>query len=284
MKLVRLAPLLLLLIVPAAHADGLDALQRLARRNLNPQPLVPTAGPPILRPLSVSVTLGPGRTKKGYGIRMLHYTSYGPDAVIALSRNDYKSVRAALRDLTGYKAKKTRIRGKRGYVLTRHLDVTDRFLLWSEDGQVYMLGSGTPRKISLKMLRATAAGLDHLERDYIGDVYDQNTGNDFGVVIVTTQHTVSGDISFGGTCTMPNGLPGTPRAGQADFFVLPRHGNSFTVPFTSDIVTPPGWNGSITGTVSPNAITVNGRVTGSFDGDACDSGPFTVTADQRAKF
>jgi hypothetical protein len=287
MKLARLAALAFVLIVPAAQADGLDALQDLVKRNLKPAPLVPTKGPPILRPLIRTVSLGPGRTRKGYSIRMVHYTATGPDAVIALSRGDYRSIRATLHDLVrpqGYKAKRTRIRGKRGYVLIRHLSVTDRYLLWSEDGQVYMMGSGTPRKISLKDLRTTAAGLDHLERDYIGDVYDQNTGNDFGVVIVSTQHTVSGDISFGGTCTMPNGLPGTPHGGQADFYVLPRERNSFSVPFSSDIVTPPGWSGSITGTISPNAITVNGRVTGSFDGQACDSGPFTLTADQRAKF
>ena len=36
------------LLAPAAHADGLDTLQRLAKRHLRPAPLVPTAAP---RPL-----------------------------------------------------------------------------------------------------------------------------------------------------------------------------------------------------------------------------------------
>jgi hypothetical protein len=286
MRLTRLTLLAFVLVVPAAHADGLETLQSLAKRNIKPAPLVPTTAPGILTPLSVTLTTSPALSKHGYALRMVHYTAYGPDAVIALSRGDYKTVRAALHDLTkpqGFTAKRTRIRGKRGYLLTGHHDVREWELLWSEDGRVYEMGTGTPKKISVKKLRATAAGLDHLERDYVGDFYDQNTGNDFGVVIASTQHTVSGNITFGGTCTMANGLPGSPHAGQADFFALRRQGNSFSVPFGSDIISPPGWTGSISGTVSPNAIVVNGRVTGSFDGDACDSGPFTVTADQRPK-
>jgi hypothetical protein len=285
MRLARVTLLAFVLIVPAAQADGLEALQALAKRHLKPAPLVPTKAPPILSPLSATVTTGSALSKHGYALRMAHYTSYGPDAIIALSRDDYRSMRSALHDLKRgrYKARSMRIRGKRGFVLTRRVGVVDRYLLWSEDGHVYLIGSGTPKKIFVRQLRATAAGLDHLERDYIGDVYDQNSGNDFGVVMVSTEHNVSGDITFGGTCTMPNGLPGSPHAGQADFYALPRQGNSFSVPFSSDVVTPPGWSGSITGTVSPTAITVNGRVMGSFDGEACDSGPFTVTADQHAK-
>jgi hypothetical protein len=286
MRLARLTLLAFVLIVPAAHADGLEALQALAKRNLKPAPLVPTKGPPSLSPLSATVTTGSALSKHGYAIRIAHYTTYGPDAIIALSRDDYKSVHSALRDFKRgrYKPRSTRIRGKRGFVLTRRVGVVDRYLLWSEDGRVYLMGSGTPKKISLAQLRTTAAGLDHLERAYVGSFYDQNTGNDFGAVLVSTTHTVTGNIEFSGTCTLPNGQPGSAHAGQANFYALRRQGSSFSVPFSSDILTPPGWSGSITGTITPSAITVNARATGSFDGEACDTGPLSVTADQRAKF
>jgi hypothetical protein len=287
MSVARLAVLAVLLAVPAtAEADGLDALQRLAGRNLEPRPLVPTSGPPILRPLMRTVGISAALRKQGYGIRMVHYAATGPDAIIALNRGDYRSMGAARTDFTkrqGFKAKRTRVRGKPGFVLTRRLGPTVRYLLWAESGQVYTMGSGTPKKISLADLRGVAAGLDVLERDYLGSVYDQDTGNSFDAVLVSTRRTVSGFIEFSGTCTMPNGFAGAAHAGQAGFYALPRQGNSFSVPFAADIVTPAGWSGTITGAVSPGAITVTGRATGSFDGAACDTGPFTVTADQRVR-
>jgi hypothetical protein len=147
---------------------------------------------------------------------------------------------------------------------------------------VYTLASGTPRKISLRDLLGVAAGLDRLERDYVGSVYDQETGNSFGAVLVSTAHTVTGNIEFIGTCTLPNGFAGAGHAGQADFYAVRRQGDSFSVPFTSEIVTPAGWSGTITGSVTPSAITVNARATGTFDGQACDTGPLSVTADQHA--
>jgi hypothetical protein len=155
--------------------------------------------------------------------------------------------------------------------------------VWVEDGHVYSLGSGTPKKVSLKQLRATAAGLDPLEREYIGSFYDQERG-DFSGVLVTTRHTVTGHVDWGSQCTA-NGTATTPYAGSADFAVLRRTGNAFGFaipPYLPDS-TPYRWEGSVSGTVSPNAIVLNIRATGTFDGSSCDSGPVSVTLDQRAQ-
>jgi hypothetical protein len=53
----------------------------------------------------------------------------------------------------GFGARSTRVRGRRGYLLTRRLGVTTWYLLWSEDRRVYELGTGTPRTVSLRRLR-----------------------------------------------------------------------------------------------------------------------------------
>ena len=83
----------------------------------------------------------------------------------------YTSLRAAVRDArnTGYRVRSTRLRGQRGYALTRE---RERMLLWSERGRVYTLATGTPGRISAAQLRATAAGLDPLEGVFSGSAGD----------------------------------------------------------------------------------------------------------------
>jgi hypothetical protein len=267
------------LTAPAAHASGLEVLQDLAKRHLSPAPLVPTKGPGLLADLDRTLQSEPALRKGGYALRLAHYTPAGPDAIIALSRGDYKNMSAALRAFRGYRRRPTRVRGHKGLLLTRHLSVTERNLLWKEGGQIYLMGSGTPKTVSVAALRTAAASLDPLGRNYIGSLYTPDNES-FDAVLVTTQHTVSGDIEWGASCTY-NGFPSAGYAGQADFTMRPLNGNAFSIPLTDPSVTPQGWSGSIGATVAPSSATLNIQASGSFGGSACSIGPMALTADQK---
>src|SRR5689334_6622095 len=140
----------------AAQADLLDTFRRLDLRSLSPTPLVPTVVPAHLRPIDNTITQSPSIRRSGYSLRLVHYTSAGPDAVLALSGGDYLSMKAALRDHRGEKHKSLRVRGRRAFLFKKY---GNRELIWSEGGRVFDLASGTPRKVSVAEMQATAAGL-----------------------------------------------------------------------------------------------------------------------------
>jgi hypothetical protein len=279
MRRVPLVVLAFLLAAPAAaRADGLETLQDLAKRHLRPAPLVPTSAPRPLSELSAALDTAPGRGKRGYGLRLVHYGSYGPDAIIALERGAYRSTRSALRDhrRNGYRVRRTRLRGRRAFLLTRKLGgVRSSALLWREDGSVYLLDSGTPKKVSVRGMRATAAGLDHLGANYGGSFFAEGSNNtSLGATLVTTRHFISGVIEWGTDNCTSNGFPAAARGGSASFLMLPLRRGAFSMPLAE------GWNGSLSGTVSAPAVSVALQGSGSFDGVACDTGPMTVTADR----
>lgn len=280
MRPAALALLLLLVLTPVARADGLETLQDLAAFHLRPAPLVPTSAPGGLSDLGVTFT-DAGRSKRGYSWRLVHYGSAGPDAIIALSRGDYPSMASALRFFrrNGYTKRSTRIRGRRAYLLKRH---RESLIAWIEERSVYTIATGTPRKVSVAGLRATAAGLDRLGANYIGSYFYPGTDNtSFGGVLVTTQQYVSGYIEWGTDNCVFNGLPGAAHGGQAAFIMVPLEGRDFTIPLSDPGVTPPGWSGSITGAVSPAAINLSMQGSGVFDATSCDTGPMSVSAPAR---
>jgi hypothetical protein len=282
MRCAVLAILAFLALAPGARADGFDALQGLAKRHLRPAPLVPATAPRPLSDLGATLSPGPGIGKGGYGLRLVHYTRSGPDAVIALSRGDYASMRAALRDFGrgGYTKRTTRLRGRRAYLLTRRGRDTVR--LWSEDGRVYTLATGTPRKVSVSGLRATAAGLEHLGANHLGEYFQPGSDNtSFGAVLVTTERTVSGVLEWGTDNCLFNGFPAAAYGGSASFTMLPVRSGAFSIPLNGPLVQPPGWNGTISGTVSPAAIDLTLQGSGTFDGETCDTGPMSVSAPAR---
>ena len=43
------------------------------------------------------------------------------------------------------------------------------------------------------------------------------------------------------------------------------------------------WAGTVTGTISPDAITMEVRASATIEGEACDTGALTLTLDQRAR-
>jgi hypothetical protein len=263
----------------AASADVMGLYQDLSARRLSPAPLVPTTAPRSLSPLDrTSDVLGSPR-RSGYGIRL---ASTEPEAVIALQGGSFSTVKAALRNETrrlGFKAKRTRVRSRSGYLLTRRLGPTERELLWSEGGRVYQLGSATPKTVSLKALRATAAGLDRLERDYVGTGGDPDLGD--GAVAVTTEHTITIDVSWGAHCVMPGGLPAADHGGGAHPTLLHRQGAAFSFDLAGFGTGSPTWAGSVSGTIGPDAIVLSMQASGSFDGATCDTGPITYALDQR---
>jgi hypothetical protein len=265
----------------AASADVMELYQDLSARRLSPAPLVPTSAPRVFAPLDQTITGLGSRRRSGYGFRLVHYGSGGPDAIIALQAGNASTLKAALRYDTkvfGFKAKRTRIRGRAGYLLTRP---RERALLWSEGGRVYEIGSGTPRKVSLKDLRATAAGLDKLERDYLGSGGDPDLGG--GALAVTTAHTITIDVSWGANCTMPGGMPSASYAGSAHATLLRRSGARFGLDIAQTRTGDLAWAGSVSGTIGPDAIALGMQASGVFDGNTCDTGPITYALDQRLK-
>ena len=271
---------LVALSVPAgSSADVLGVYQELAARRLNPAPLVPTSVPPSLAPLDRTMSSSPSRRRSGYALRMVHYGNNGPDAIIVLERGAFKTMSAALRDgrRLGFKARRTRVRGHRGYLLTRHLGPTQWSLVWIEDGRVHTLGSGTPRKVSLRQLRATAAGLDRLERDYMGTPADPESSSEG--FAVTTEHTLSAQVTWEAQCVAPGGSLAQVRVGSARVTMLPQRTNGFAFDIAQHRVGTDPWSGSVSGTISPTAITLTIQATGSFDGMSCDSGPLSFVLD-----
>ena len=278
------AALAFCLLAPAAHADGLRTLQDLAQRHLRPAPLVPTAAPRPLSDLGVSLDRSPDPGKRGYGLRLVHYTSNGPDAIIVLERGAYRSVRAAVRDYRRgrYRVRRTRLRGRRAFVLTSKVSVRDSIIFWREDKSVYSLATGTPEKVSVRGLRATARGLDHLGANYLGSYFAEGSNNtSFDATLVTTQRFVTGIVEWGtDNCTF-NGAPSAAHGGSANFTMLPLRSGAFSIPLNGPLVSPAGWNGTISGTASPAAINLAIQGNGTFDEEACDTGLMSVSAERR---
>lgn len=262
----------------AAGADVLGVYQELSSRRVSPAPLVPTAVPPSLRPYDRTVALGSTRGGRGYALRIV---DGGSTAVLVVAGGEYKSMRSLLRDhrRLGFEPpRRTRVRGRRGYLLTRRLGPVVRELAWVERGVVYWIGSGTPRKVSLRQLRSTARKLERLERDWLGGHDDPDNSSEASAV--TTERTVTLDVSFEANC-------GTyVRVGRAGVTLLRRDGDdlSFDVAEHRRDGDDVPWTGTVAGTISPTGITLQVRATGvTAEGDVCDTGPLALTLDQRLR-
>jgi hypothetical protein len=266
-----------LLAPSVASADILTDYQKLAARRLSPAPLVFTVAKPPLTEIDQTIQSSGSRRRSGYGLRLVHYTSGGPDAVIALEAGSWTTVRAAVRDRRQLrtKATHTRVRGHAATLLTGR---GQRQLLWREGGRVYWLATGTPRTVSLKELRATAAGLDPLGNAYAGSVTNPQSDaeREAGAVVLTTAHTITADVSWTGNCIDPNGAPNNYYGGGAHAALVRLSGNAFSFDAARHPATDAVWSGTVSGTVSPGAVTMSVNTTGSFDGNACSAGPMSL--------
>jgi hypothetical protein len=282
-RLGALAALVMLSVPPAAHADVLGTYQRLAARELSPAPLVPSSIPRVFAPIERSAQTGTTIGGRGYAVRLVHMGPAGPDAVIEVSGGEFRTIRALLRERRrqGYTSqRRTRIRGHRGYLLKRPRGIKSRDLAWLEGGVVYSVGSGTLRKVSLRALRSTAARLDRLEREYIGGAADPE--NSSGASAVTTRRTVTMTLEFEARCAAPGSTATTVRVGSAEVTLLRRQGDAFSFDVATHRTSEEPWSGTVTGTISPAAITVDVRASATIEGEVCDTGALTLTLDQRS--
>jgi hypothetical protein len=258
--------------------------QELLEQRVTPAPLVPTYVPPRLGGGFIEPGFAQGKV---YSMRMLHAGPGGTDGVIALQRcapigraafGTCTGLAATRREYVrqGYRSRASRVRGRRGFLLSRKgTGGPNRWLIWREDGLVYSIGSGTPRKVSIADLRATATRLDRLQHRYLGSSPDPD--NHSGAVLVAGEHFVAGHIDWHGACNSPDGHG---RSGAADLAVVPRLGNAFSLDVGGAASTSAsGWAGTISGTVSPTAIVLSIRATGVFDGVSCDTGALSLTLD-----
>jgi hypothetical protein len=260
-----------------ASGDALYTLQRLVKLHLKPAPLVPTKAPALLADFDGTLSISPVRRRGAFAWRLVHYSPNGPDAIIAFSRGDEPSLKSALRDRRGsrYRVSNTRVRGRRAYLAIRkvdgHTEVIE--LLWVEDGAVVSMATGTPKKVTLKDLRFTAAGLDRLVGNYLGSYFAPGSSNtSLDAVLVATTHTITGVIEFGTDNCTYNGNPAAAHGSQVSPTFLPLQGNAFTTPLMF------GWSGTATGAISSDAIEVHVTGTGAFPEAQCDLGDMSVTA------
>jgi hypothetical protein len=264
--------------VPASSsADVLTEYSDLAARRLSPAPLVPTSVPPSLTPLDRTVSFSPSRRKSGYGLRMVNGAQ---NAIIVLEGGTFKNMKAVFRDAKrlSFKVTRTRVRGHRGYLLTRHLGPTQWELVWVEDGRIYTLGTGTARKVPLKRLRATAANLEHLGRDYIGAPADPDNSSEGQAV--TTEHALTARVSWQAQCMAPGATIAQIRVGNARVTMLPFKANAFTFDIAQHRIGTEPWSGSVSGTISPASIALTIHATGTIDGMTCDSGQLSFALDR----
>ena len=63
--------------------------------------------------------------------------------------------------------------------------------------------------------------------------------------------------------------------------MLPLRSGAFSILLNGPLVSPAGWNGTISGTASPTAINLAIQANGTFDDEACDTGPMSVSAERR---
>ena len=247
-----------LLAPVSADAQVLDVFQRLAGRGLSPPPLVPTTVPPRFRPIDRTIQGGPGRRRGAYLIRLEAFVRGG--AIIAIEGGAYRSMRAALRDHRGESRSAIRVRGRRGFLFTT-LRRDAYSVVWSEGGRVYAVGTGTTRNVSVRQLRALVAGLEPLGSSYGGGSSDPQKSS--GAEVVTTRRTITVYLEFEANCTF------TPHAGQAQVVLMPLRGNSFSFDVARNRRGSAPWNGTVSGTVAADAVTLDYQVSGTIGGESC---------------
>jgi hypothetical protein len=98
---------------------------------------------------------------------------------------------------------------------------------------------------------------------------------------VTTQRFVSGIVEWGtDNCTF-HGAASAAHGGSATFIMLPLRSSTFAIQLNGPLVSPAGWNGSISGRASAPAVDLAIQGSGTFDDEACDTGPMSVSAERR---
>ena len=262
--------------VPPAEGDVLSAYERLVARDLPRAPLVPTTVPKALQPIDATVDGLSGRRRSAFGLRFAREGGPSTAAVVALVGDDYDTMAQARRDFVrrqGYTARTTRIRGRAGLALSRR-SPRGRALVWREGGVVYWIGTGTPRTISAAELRAMVTGLDTLGGKFLGSGPDPEL--ETSAVLLTTRRTVTANFSWGANCRAPDGSPGAQYAGSASVTLLRTSNGRFALDLAGRDTGSVRWNGTISGVVADDAVTLTIRATAAPQGLTCDTGEVQV--------
>ena len=256
-----------------ADAGVLEEYGRLDARGLTPAPLVPTTAPRTLTPIDRYVSLGGGRRASGYTLRLANDDA---GAIVALEGGQHRSMRALLREAPrfSFRRTRTRVRNRRGYLLTRRFGPAARLLAWVEDGRVYALSSGTPKRVSLNALRSTAAALEKLTGAYAGA---PDPATETAASVVATSRTVTADVTWQAQCTRPGSTEPSVRVGSAAVALRRRTGVTFAFDIAQSLREREPWTGNVAGTVGADAITLDLRATGTFGDESCDTGPLSFS-------
>jgi hypothetical protein len=198
------------------------------------------------------------------------------DTIIAFEAGQHRTMRAVFREARrlSFSRRRTRVRGRPAYLLTRRLAPVSRWLAWVEDGRVYGLSTGTSRTVSLNDLRATADGLEKLTGAY-GGAPDPAASTE--AFVVATQRTVTGRVSWEARCTDPGATESSARVGNAEVTLLRLEGSTFAFDVAEHLTEPEPWTGSVSGTVAPDAVALNLRAAGTIAGSSCDTGPMSFS-------
>jgi hypothetical protein len=94
---------------------------------------------------------------------------------------------------------------------------------------------------------------------------------------VTTERTITARVAWEARCRAADGADQGTRVGNARVTLLERRGNAFRFDVAEHGVGDGDWTGTVSGTISPDAITLTIGARASFEGVTCDTGPLTFT-------
>ena len=88
-------------------------------------------------------------------------------------------------------------------------------------------------------------------------------------------------VEFEAQCAAPGSTATTVRVGSAEVALLRRQGDAFSFDVATDRSNEEPWTGTISGTISPDAIVLDVRANATIEGEVCDTGALTLTLDER---
>jgi hypothetical protein len=75
---------------------------------------------------------------------------------------------------------------------------------------------------------------------------------------------------------------GSVRVGEAEVTLLARQGDAFSFDIDSHVRGSEPWTGTVNGTITPDAITLDIHASGTIEGEVCDTGALSLTLDGRS--
>jgi hypothetical protein len=183
-----------------------------------------------------------------------------------------------------YHVASTTVRGHSGVLIKgKHKPTVG--LIWSEGGQLYSVGTGTPKTVPLADLQRTAAGLDRVTGQLKGETPPETgfSATGFGIQahVVIGEHAAVIETGWAGECQPPTVGESPPWGGAKTTLALPLAGAAVAfgpAPVTLEELArgeTAAWTLSVAGSVAPAGGQLTERAAGTSDGRACAIGPQT---------